>query len=141
MLGILAARQRETDLEESSTIPASSSNAQSSPSSSKPSQSGVSSERISATSLAQFFDDRKACRTRADVERLALEYDLGIELVDKLVLRFNTASLGEPVDALHNAADSSPHSEEENAERKEGPQRIHGIWEEPRLVDQKQIQA
>ncbi len=130
MLGILAARQREAVHEDDHAGP-------SAPTSrAAPASSGASKQiRLSAPTLAQLFDDRKACRSAADLERLAVEYDVEPALIERLAKRFNTPSVGAPVDPEEGEGRRRPDDE------REGPKRYHAVWQEPKIVDRKGISA
>ncbi|KDN41321.1 hypothetical protein K437DRAFT_275472 [Tilletiaria anomala UBC 951] len=130
MLGILAARQRESAFEY--PFPSSPAAAQHAVA---PSSSPLtSSDRMSTSTLALLLDARKDCRSRAEVERLAVEFDVNIELLDKLARRFNTPSFGEYVD--------KEQGNSVQAGEQRSPRRVYAIWEEAELVDApKQIGA
>ena len=120
MLGIMAARQKESE-----SVPSSSPSSTSNPTT--PAHQ-ASTTRISASTLATFFDERRRCRTAADVERLALEFDLDPELVRQLATRFNTPTAGSEI------VEQAVGPGEER-----GRPRVWALWEEPQFVTQKQI--
>ncbi len=49
--------------------------------------------RIPAHTITMLLDDRKHCETRADLEKLAVEYDLPLATIEKLARYYNSPTM------------------------------------------------
>lgn len=140
MLRILEARERGNvdNVDSVDHVSRSGSSAAPAPSSSakrSASQSGRAG-RISANTVTLLLDDRKHCETRADLERLAVEYDLPLQTITTLAKYYNSPTMGEEVP---DGSDSGRASGEPNSSAQDfkGPPRVRGVWVEPQLRDAK----
>lgn len=85
---------------------------------------------LDANTLGMLLDERKACTTRAALERLAVEYDVDLLTLESVTRRFNTPSIGAKLDTA-----------EEEQQRIEGerelPPRMLAVWTEPAIKDER----
>lgn len=88
--------------------------------------------RISANTITLLLDDRKHCESQADLEKLAVEYDLPLQTIVTLGRFYNSPTMGEEVP---DGSDSSraPGETESPANDFKGPPRVRGVWVEPQL--------
>ncbi|KAN0060508.1 hypothetical protein ACQY0O_007843 [Thecaphora frezii] len=84
MLHILAARQKAS-LEACDSFAGSAAT---------PASSGG---RLGASTLSQLLDERKACTSLRDLERLAVEYDVPLRRIEELAQRFNPPTVGDEI--------------------------------------------
>lgn len=95
MLNILAARQKNSNLEEDANVSAQ-----------QASQGvvnvGTLKNRLNAASIVALLDERKECKTRREMEQLALAYDVDIIVLDQLARYINSPSVLEGKAALLN---------------------------------------
>lgn len=90
--------------------------------------------RVPAHTITMLLDDRKHCETRADLEKLAVEYDLPLATMEKLARYYNSPTMGEEVrDESDNVQDQA------NRQDERAPPKVKGVWVEPKL--QPQIEA
>lgn len=79
---------------------------------------------LDVQTLSMLLDERKACRSPSDLQRLAREYDVNLTMLEGLTKRFNSPSIGRVMD-----------SPEEQRRKREGsdttPVRMLGVWTEP----------
>lgn len=86
MLNILAARQKNTILEEEA-------NTSAQLSSQGLNNAGAIRNRLNAQSIVALLDERKECKSRREVEELAVAYDLDIDTLDTLARWINSPSV------------------------------------------------
>lgn len=88
MLGILAAREKNSTIEDEANTAAQ-----------RASQGvnnvGLIKNRLNAQTIVALLDERKECKTRREVEQLAIAYDLDIAVLDQLARYVNSASIAE----------------------------------------------
>jgi Xaa-Pro aminopeptidase len=86
MLNILAARQKNTDLEDEAN------NAQQA-SGQVVGNAVTMKNRLNAQSVIALLDERKECKSRREVEQLAVSYDIDIKALDQLARWVNSPSI------------------------------------------------
>ncbi|PWZ00493.1 hypothetical protein BCV70DRAFT_199772 [Testicularia cyperi] len=83
--------------------------------------------RVSANTITLLLDDRKHCETRADLEKLAVEYDLPLETIETLGRYYNSPTMGEEI----RDDDSTRQEDRANRQDERGPPKVYGVWVEP----------
>ncbi|EPQ27757.1 uncharacterized protein PFL1_04894 [Pseudozyma flocculosa PF-1] len=127
MLRILAARSKAS-LDPSDHTAGSATTPTAASSSRSPNASTAASERVSATTLSLLLDDRKHCETHADLEKLAVEYDLPLATIQQLARHFNSPTMGDEI-----------REDERERERDDtAPAKFKALWVEPQLGAAKQ---
>ncbi|CBQ71988.1 conserved hypothetical protein [Sporisorium reilianum SRZ2] len=123
MLRILEARERANldNLESADTLTSSSSTR------TKPAGPA----RISANTITLLLDDRKHCETQKDLERLALEYDLPLQIIESLAKYYNSPTMGEEV-----RDESTEQQDQANRQDERAPPKVKGVWVVPKLQNQ-----
>lgn len=126
MLRILEARER-ANLDNVQSADA----YQTSTSSSKGATKSSAAPRISANTITLLLDDRKHCETQKDLERLALEYDLPLQIIESLAKYYNSPTMGEEVrDEAH---EGDRQEDQANRQDERLPSKVRGVWVEPKL--------
>ncbi|KAL9940443.1 hypothetical protein V8E36_001148 [Tilletia maclaganii] len=144
MLEILAARAREAEqaqggLDDGSAAAAfaSQSAAAPAPSSSRTvpdtAATATSSQpiRLSPDTIASLLDERKDCESKADLERLAVEYDVPVRLIEDLARYVNTPSVSQSLGRSERLA----RLQSEQDDKHDGPPLSFAVWTEPVLRD------
>ncbi|KAE8234793.1 hypothetical protein CF326_g178 [Tilletia indica] len=130
MIQILAARAR--DVEQAEGEEHDINNAHDSPSGS----TAPPPLRLSPSTIATLLDERKDCTSRKDLETLAIEYDVPVDVIEGLARYFNTPSVSESMGNAERRARMQ--MDEDN----EGPPLVYAVWTDPALKDApKQIPA
>ncbi|UZJ54654.1 hypothetical protein CBS101457_003974 [Exobasidium rhododendri] len=124
MLNILAARHKNTMKEEEA-------NTSAQLSSQGLSNAGAIKNRLNAQSIIALLDERKECKSRRQVEELAVAYDVDINIVDQLARWVNSPSV---------ESDSGRQRQPVNVDSDDDlPDRINAVWTEPALADVREI--
>lgn len=86
MLNILEARGKNTEAEEGANTAAQLS-------SGGVNNAGAIKNRLNAQSIVSLLDERKECKTRRDIEQLAVSYDVDVAILDQLARFVNSPSV------------------------------------------------
>lgn len=77
---------------------------------------------LDAPTLTALLDEIKSAKSKADIDSIAVSYDFNTSTLARLTKRFNSPSVGEPVD---------PEEAKFDLERDSGkPPRIYAVWKE-----------
>lgn len=148
MLGILAARQRNSELEQGANTAAQLS-------SGGVSNVGAMRNRLNAQSITSLLDQRKECKSRRELEELAVAYEVDIAVLDQLARFVNSPSI-EAGSKLRERKPVAVEDEEgvsaslhcrsyarppplTKALVPQLPDRVDAVWTEPALADVRAI--
>lgn len=79
-------------------------------------------KHLDAPTLTALLDELKAAKSTADVEKIATSYDFDRDTLRDLARRFNSPSVGEPVDP-----EEARYQEDRDSDR---PPRIYAVWKD-----------
>ena len=134
MLRILAARERAVH----SNLEAPSSSAASASASADAGAGGTATatatvERMHANTIINLLEDWKHCTSAADVERLAVEYDVSVAAIQSLTRFATSPTLGDEI--------KDEQGDRESIDRggEKGPPKVKAVWVEPDVRHQQRI--
>ncbi|KAK0537203.1 hypothetical protein OC842_001724 [Tilletia horrida] len=131
MLDILAARAKDVEHEEGTITASASAAAQQG--STGASAAAVGTLRLSPSTIASLLDERKDCTSQEDLERLAVEYDVPIQLIEVLGRYVNTPSVSESMGRRERLARF------QSDDSHDGPPLVYAVWTEPKMDAPKRL--
>ncbi|CAD6888174.1 unnamed protein product [Tilletia laevis] len=85
--------------------------------------------RLSPSTIATLLDERKDCMSKKDLETLALEYDIPVDVIETLGRYFNTPSVSESMGQTERLARMRLDEDHE------GPPLVYAVWTDPVLEE------
>jgi uncharacterized protein len=152
MLNILAAREKNSSMEEEA-------NSSAQLSSQGVSNAGAIKNRLNAQSIIALLDERKECKSRREVEELAIAYDMDIDILDRLARWINSPSIETGASVRQRPQPMNMNSDDDVSAGEpiveatsyltpfdflfsavsQMPDKINAVWTEPVLSDVREI--